>query len=281
MAHSAITHTLAISISAWSAACTNTPTLEQLPLPDYHANPVSRPNTAESAPLVVYKDWRTDHNPVDPCPPEMVFVASSYCVDRWEGSLIEITSEGDLPFPPTRQPRDHLVRAQSVPGVFPQAYISGATAQRACQMAGKRLCTQWEWWRACAGHKKTIYPYGTMHIPGRCNEERHLHPVVQLYGRDAGPAIWDVEPMNNPAINEQPATVAVTGARRGCVTDDGIFDMIGNVHEWTNDPAGTFQGGAYSGRIALGCQYITTVHGFGYRDYSTGFRCCSEPFGKP
>ena len=148
-------------------------------------------------------------------------------------------------------------------------------------MAGKRLCSQWEWWRACAGSKKTIYPYGTMHVPRRCNEERPLHPMLQLYGEDAGPEIWFVEPMNNPAINQQPATLAVTGARHRCRTEDGIFDMVGNVHEWTSDPAGTFQGGAYSGKIALGCQYITTAHGVSYHDYSTGFRCCSDPFGTP
>jgi formylglycine-generating enzyme required for sulfatase activity len=83
--------------------------------------------------------------------------------------------------------------------------------------------------------------------------------------------------MNNPLINAQPATVAVTGARPRCKSDDGIYDMVGNLHEWTADPAGTFQGGAYSGKIALGCQYVTTAHGFSYHDYSTGFRCCTDP----
>ena len=238
--------------------------------------------SADASPrLVVFEDWRQGHDPAQPCPADMVLVAESYCVDRWEGSLVEITASGERPFPATHRVEDRLVRARSAPGVMPQAYLSGAEAQRACEMAGKRLCTAWEWWRACAGRKKTIYPYGTMHVPGRCNEERSLHPVMQLYGADAGPEVWYVEPMNNPAINEQSATVAVTGARRQCVSENGLFDMIGNVHEWTSDPAGTFHGGAYSGQIALGCQYITTAHGFSYHDYSTGFRCCSDPFGRP
>jgi len=231
--------------------------------------------------MVVFRDWRNGHDPTKPCPAEMALIAGSYCVDRWEGSLVEITPYGERPFPPTHRVGDRLVRARSAAGVMPQAYLSGAEAQRACEMAGKRLCTQWEWWRACAGAKKQIFPYGTVRVERRCNEQRPLHPVMQLYGADAGPWVWYVEPMNNPAINEQSATVAVCGARRECVTEDGLFDMVGNVHEWTSDPAGTFQGGAYSGNIALGCQYITTAHRFSYHDYSTGFRCCSEPYGQP
>ena len=228
--------------------------------------------------LDLYVDWREGHDPAEPCPEEMALVANEFCIDRWEGSLVEILSSGVRTFPPTHRVEDRLVRAVSRPGVMPQGYISGAEAQRACQMAGKRLCNDDEWWRACAGSKGTIYPYGTMHVPRACNEERPLHPVIELYGADAGPKIWWVEPMNNPAINEQPATVAVTGVRRKCRTEDGLFDMVGNVHEWTNDPAGTFHGGAYSGKIALGCQYITTAHGFSYHDYSTGFRCCSDRY---
>jgi len=231
--------------------------------------------------LEVYQDWRVDHDPALPCPDEMVLVADNYCVDRWEGSLVELTRTGEHPYPATHRVEEHLVRAQSRPGVKPQSYISGPEAQRACEMAGKRLCTAWEWWRACAGSKKTIYPYGTMHVERRCNEERPMHPVVELYGEDAGPNIWWVEPMNNPAINEQPSTLSMTGARNKCKSEDGLFDMVGNVHEWTSDPAGTFHGGAYSGEIALGCQYITTAHGFSYHDYSTGFRCCSDPYGVP
>jgi hypothetical protein len=227
--------------------------------------------------LQVYLDWREGHDPAKPCPTGMVLVEGSYCVDRWEGSLVEVTASGVYPFPPTARAEDRAVRAVSRPGTMPQGYISGDEAQRACQMAGKRLCTETEWWRACAGRKKTIYPYGTVHQPHWCNEDRPLHPVLQLYGPDAGRQVWWVEPMNNPLINAQPATVAVTGARPRCKSDDGIYDMVGNLHEWTADPAGTFQGGAYSGKIALGCQYVTTAHGFSYHDYSTGFRCCTDP----
>jgi hypothetical protein len=54
--------------------------------------------------------------------------------------------------------------------------------------------------------------------------------------------------------------------------------MVGNLHEWTSDPYGTFQGGYYLDTQinGEGCAYRTTAHDFDYHDYSTGFRCCGD-----
>jgi hypothetical protein len=231
----------------------------------------------EASRLQEFDDWRLRHDSSAPCPSEMVPI-KDFCIDRWEGSLVEVTTDGLKPFSSTQRPGVSHVRAISRPNVMPQGYISGAEAQRACEMAGKRLCTDGEWFRACEGPKGTIFPYGTVLDKQTCNGDRKLHPVQQLYGEDAGKEIWMVEPMNNPAINEQPDTVSPTASRSRCVGPYGLFDMVGNLQEWTSDPAGTFRGGAYSTNNALGCQYSTTVHGFGYHDYSLGFRCCSEPY---
>ena len=59
----------------------------------------------------------------------------------------------------------------------------------------------------------------------------------------------------------------------------GVFDMVGNLHEWIDDPEGTFRGGFYmdTSRNGDGCSYETTAHNVQYHDYSTGFRCCMEP----
>ena len=260
--------------------------------PDDDFLPPSRPSTVvtsaqsddneddedDVASLPLFRDWRIGHDPSKPCPDEMAFIDKSFCIDRWEDSLVEVTRSGTRPYPPTHTVEDRRVRAVSQPGVVPQGYISGDQAQRACEMAGKRLCSDDEWWRACAGAKKTIFPYGSVLEKGACNEDRKLHPMLELYGENAPKEIWYVEPMNNPAISEQPDTVSLTGSRPLCKTPTGIFDMEGNVHEWTNDPAGTFHGGAYSTNNRLGCQYSTTAHGFSYHDYSTGFRCCSDPY---
>jgi formylglycine-generating enzyme required for sulfatase activity len=57
-----------------------------------------------------------------------------------------------------------------------------------------------------------------------------------------------------------------------------VLDLMGNLHEWTADPAGTFRGGFYvdTVRNGPGCLYRTTAHDVGHRDYSTGFRCCAD-----
>jgi hypothetical protein len=54
---------------------------------------------------------------------------------------------------------------------------------------------------------------------------------------------------------------------------------VGNLHEWTADPAGTFRGGFYvdTKLNGPGCLYATTAHDSSHWDYSTGFRCCADP----
>ena len=45
--------------------------------------------------------------------------------------------------------------------------------------------------------------------------------------------------------------------------------MVGNLHEWIEDPDGTFKGGFYvdAERNGPGCLYTTTAHAGTYRDY--------------
>ena len=79
-------------------------------------------------------------------------------------------------------------------------------------------------------------------------------------------------------LNQLDGTVAKAGAFAGCVSDLGVFDMVGNLHEWTADPNGTFQGGYYQDthENGDGCTYKTMAHAAWYHDYSTGFRCCAD-----
>ena len=59
---------------------------------------------------------------------------------------------------------------------------------------------------------------------------------------------------------------------------EGVYDLMGNLHEWTADPAGTFRGGFYVDTVinGNGCSYVTTAHAVTHWDYSTGFRCCAD-----
>lgn len=211
------------------------------------------------------------------CPAEMVR-AGGACVDRWEAALVEVDMDGGTrPWSPYHNPGGRRVIAVSQAAVVPQGYISGAQAEVACRNAGKRLCALSEWLAACRGPDGRVYPYGNSYVRRRCNEARTPHPVVQFYGTSVG--VFTFDNMNNPGINMQPDTVARTGAFADCVSPLGAFDMVGNLHEWIADSAGTFKGGFYvdaeiNGR---GCLYTTTAHAFSYRDYSTGFRCCADP----
>jgi len=84
--------------------------------------------------------------------------------------------------------------------------------------------------------------------------------------------------MNRPVLNSLPGTVAKTGAFEKCTNDFGVYDMVGNLHEWTADTNGVFRGGYYRDTHdnGDGCGYATSAHHPGYHDYSTGFRCCAD-----
>ena len=95
-----------------------------------------------------------------PCPAEMAQVNAS-CVDKWEGSLVELTADGERPFSPFQVPDGTVsVRAVSLPGVVPQGYISRDAADLACQASEKRLCAEDEWITACQGDPPRAFPYG-------------------------------------------------------------------------------------------------------------------------
>jgi formylglycine-generating enzyme required for sulfatase activity len=195
-------------------------------------------------------------------------LAGGTCVDRWEAGLVDQS--------PYEVPTDGVAVAEA--DRVPQAYISGEVAAAACAAAGKRLCTSEEWLRACAGDEGHTWPYGDTYDPAACNDTYGgSHPVVDYFGTSDG--VWDAEHLNDPGIDQQPGTVDAAGSNPGCVTPEGVFDLHGNLHEWVDDPAGTFRGGFYADASinGEGCAYVTTAHDVGYHDYSTGFRCCADP----
>jgi hypothetical protein len=210
------------------------------------------------------------------CPAGMARI-EGFCIDRWEASLVAVDGSGNLsPWSPYARPDGARVRAMSAPGMVPQGYISQVEASAACAEAGKRLCTDTEWLRACQGASGSTFPYGDTREPGRCNDDRTCHPVVQYFESSAS---WVWSELANPCINQLPDGLATTGTYDQCVSADGIYDMMGNLHEWTADPNGTFRGGFYVDTEVNGpgCLYRTTAHNVQHWDYSTGFRCCANP----
>lgn len=235
----------------------------------------------QPAPFVVHGDISSSSAR---CPADMTLVADRVCVDRWEASLVERMPDGtERPWSPFEAIDGHeaSLRAVSVPAVYPQGYISGKQAQRVCMASGKRLCGADEWEAACRGPANTTFPYGDDRRAGVCNDDvRATHPVaetVSIMGLGAKD-MWG-SAMNEPLINQLPDTLLPTGARVGCTNDYGVYDMVGNLHEWIDDPDGTFRGGYYmdTSKNGDGCEYATVAHAFDYHDYSTGFRCCMDP----
>jgi hypothetical protein len=209
------------------------------------------------------------------CRPGMVSIEGRYCIDRYEASLVETTSSGEARrFSPFSTVGAQRVRAVSEPNVFPQGYISATKAERACNAAGKRLCKVAEWQQACRGPENKRYGYADQRDPGRCNDKGR-NPVVTLYGFR-----YDASTMNQPQLNQLAGTLAKTGEHEGCSNGYGVYDMVGNLHEWVADPNGTFYGGYYQDVASVGhgdgCGYQTTAHEARYHDYSTGFRCCAD-----
>ena len=209
----------------------------------------------------------------------MARVVGRFCIDKYEASTVEVLPRGKTKPHPAHLPVEGLrVRAVSARGVKPQAYISRDQAEEACREAGKRLCTDDEWLSACRGKRPTRYPYGDEHREGYCNDHgassfNHYYGVGgELPAKEA----YSFENMNDPRLNQMPGTVAATGSFKRCRNGYDVYDMVGNVHEWTAAAGGTFRGGYYlDTRInGEGCEYRTTAHHARYHDYSTGFRCC-------
>jgi formylglycine-generating enzyme required for sulfatase activity len=207
-----------------------------------------------------------------------------FCIDKYEAYVVDVDEHGDEhEHSPYEVIAGRRVRAKVAPNVVPQAYISQVEAAGACALAGKRLCKPDEYIRACRGTDTTsFYPYGgQQRKPGVCNEGKGSF-VAAKFGQDFDKLTY--ENFNDPRLNQMPGGLAKTGAFPQCVSPDGVFDMVGNLHEWVDENQyghGRFRGGWYGDaeRNLPGCLYVTSAHEPTYHDYSTGFRCCADAAG--
>jgi hypothetical protein len=214
------------------------------------------------------------------CPVEMALSGGGrFCVDRYECAVDEKMSDGSLKPHAIYEPlaSGHTYVAKSVANVTPQAYVSAAAAALACTNAGKRLCAPVEWRAACGGSNGYAFPYGPTRVAKKCHDTGTA-PMLVFFSSSLAHGFGPLE-LNDPRNDQLPDTVAKTGSSPDCVTDEGVFDMVGNLDEWTADPNGTFQGGYWldTSLHGEGCAYRTIAHDFNYRDYSLGFRCCADP----
>jgi hypothetical protein len=195
-----------------------------------------------------------------------------------EGGLaVASTMQMPLPLAPDFElDGEFRPKAASKAGVTPQGYMPGFVAYEACRNAGKRLCREDEWVTACKGEQGRKFPYGDEYRHAVCNVFRDEHPAHILHG-SASSGLTD--PRLNQVMFEDAPLLRETGGSPLCASkwgNDAVFDMVGNVDEWVDDPDGVFVGGFYSRATRNGCEARVGVHGPAYFDYSTGYRCCAD-----
>jgi hypothetical protein len=247
------------------------------------------------------------------CSPDMVRVADRFCIDRYEATVVDdVEQRPTSPYyppskdmitmvledwnrklehgtagvpiplpelPPWETERGWRPRAVSEPQVLPQGYASQIIAAVACAGAGKRLCTADEWRLACRGERGTKFPYGDTYRDGVCNVHRaeHEHPAHKL-------RVDYTDGLLDPRMNLMTSEVSgpllhLTGASPGCASrwgDDAVYDMVGNLDEWTAGPDGAILGGFYLRQTQDGCDYTNARHTPDYFNYSLGIRCCDR-----
>lgn len=173
--------------------------------------------------------------------------AMDYCIDRYE------------------YPNKH--------GEYPMIVATFREAEATCKKNQKRLCTENEWTFACEGEEAKPYPYGYARDAEACVIDRAWRPFTEgaLQPRDGDQAraeldhLWQGEP---------------SGSRPACRSPFGVYDMTGNVDEWTRsvNPTGytSILKGGYWGPVRARCRPSTRAHNEDFVAYQQSFRCCAE-----
>jgi len=158
-------------------------------------------------------------------------------------------------------------------GQFPMTGVTFAEAVKHCERVGERLCNENEWTFACEGEEGMPYPYGYERNREACR--------IDILA--AGP---DKDTFS-PRTTEHTARgldFAWHGVRSGemprCKSPFDVFDMTGNVDEWTSNTRKygrkMILKGGHWGPARQRCRPQTRGHGPAYNRYDSGFRCCSD-----
>ncbi len=157
-------------------------------------------------------------------------------------------------------------RSCSKPGVIPWTSVSQAEAAAACAAAGMQLCTQTQWERACERDTNSsvanwsFATTPTSYRTGVCNDVEHSRNATT-------PSVW------------------ATGSGANCYADapnGDIFDLSGNVSEWTSTTVQSggktyyrVRGGNYTSYgPATACDFSFVLDVPTFANADLGFRCC-------
>jgi hypothetical protein len=158
-------------------------------------------------------------------------------------------------------------------GAYPWILVDWNEARAICARESKRLCTEAEWTFACEGDDAMPHPYGYERDREACVIDRAWRQVdaSALFPRDTERAVaeldrlWQGEP---------------SGSRPRCRSPVGVYDMTGNIDEWTTSviPEGnrSILKGGYWGPVRTRCRPSTRIHGEDFAYYQQGLRCCAD-----
>ena len=159
-------------------------------------------------------------------------------------------------------------------GEYPIILVSWYEARDVCKAEGKRLCTEDEWTFACEGEEARPYPNGYVRDPDACLNDR---PWKQFNDR----ALFPRNGENARQELDRLWQGLPSGARELCKSPFGVYDMTGNVDEWTRSSiAGerpSVLKGGYWGPVRTRCRPATKAHDEQHVFYQQGFRCCADP----
>eukprot|EP01084_Bolivina_argentea_P210305 358004_1 len=197
-----------------------------------------------------------------------------------------------------------IFEAPNMWGEVPLVMFDYFESQSWCAAKGKRLCYDDEWLQACQGPNHYTYPYGNEWIPGYCNDNQpwrlYSQTILNYFPNNMSLdnissnaemyiAINNVLSKQNKQqeANELIQHLAflyqgnIGGQDINCTGYYGVFDLCGNVEEWTTRRYGSTYDfmGNLKGRYwseSRTCQSNLTAHGSFFRFYEIGFRCCQH-----
>jgi len=204
--------------------------------------------------------------------PGMVLTSTGICIDKYEavavnnvyynggtcngsggtryGLGVDDYASGGLQDDGTASGGQTLYACQ-VAQIIPSTNLTKHQAETLCENAGKRLCGKDEWESICSNTDVNTYPYGDNYQATYCN------------GADFTPA------------NDN---VVQTGLLNQCLAPGNIYDLSGNVQEWTSDTrlCGGSSVSTGSEMTCTSCNVPPENAGY-YTSPQTGFRCCAVP----
>lgn len=162
-------------------------------------------------------------------------------------------------------------------GAYPWIVATYTESQQICKREGKRLCSESEWTFACEGEEGTPYPGGYEREEAACVTDRDWREFDSgaLGMRSSARAEGEVDRLWQGEAS---------GSRATCRSNFGVYDMTGNVDEWTSSVRKTgyrsVLKGGYWGPVRARCRPATRAHDENFVAYQQGFRCCSAVPGE-